>query len=35
MGVLSSAIEEVNKAVDDRRADGPDRSGAGSKRVVQ
>ena len=32
MGVLSSAVEEVNKAVDDRRVGGPDRSGAGSKR---
>ena len=31
MGVLSLAVEEVNKAFDDLRADGPDRSGAGSK----
>ena len=35
LGVLSSAVEEVNKAVDDRRAGGHDRSGAGSKRRRQ
>ena len=35
MGVLSLAVEEVNKAVDDSRADSPDRSGAGSKRRRQ